>query len=238
MKKQLIYYAVCMLCATSLYACAKTVSNTQSTTVSVLWDKTDTLLSNPDVSKIVGLYDLTTNRWNGGYFSYASITDVDFNQRLSTQLIPDNLWSGNELKRKKQVQLFFQTVDSILHQSETIKAGRLHSSIYRSVINEMVRLQSEPSNSHLLLLYSDLQENSDLFNIYDKSSLHQLMSKPELIKAMFEKAMPIPDLKGITIYILFQPKSQEDNRIFNSMSGLYRDLLVKHGAIVLIQANL
>jgi hypothetical protein len=238
MKNLILYVALCIVCVCMLYGCAKATSQTHTTSVSVLVDKTDTMQSLPDPLKMDGLYDFTSDIWNGAYFSYAPITDVDFNQRQSVVLSSDNLWSGNELKRKREIEKYLKAMDSILEQSGEIKAGRLHSSIYRTVINELARMQTEQVDKRTLLIYSDLQENSDLYNIYTSQGIDKLLSRPEQVKAIFEKAIPIPDLKGIKIYILFEPKTQEDNRVFNSMSSIYKNILAAHGATVFIQSNL
>jgi hypothetical protein len=238
MKKKLMYFIVLIAGACSVYAFTVATSQTQSIAVSVLWDKTDTMLSNPNSTTIDALYNLKSNQWNGAYFSYASITDVDFNRRQDCTLEQASMWNGNELKRKKQVGAFFDSIDSIVKQSESIKAGKLHSSIYHTVMYELARLKSEPASSHTLLVYSDLQENSDLYNVYDPDMLQTLLYKRDKVKNVFEKSLQPPDLHGISVYILFEPKSQEDNRTFSAMSKIYKDILTEHGATVFIQSNL
>jgi hypothetical protein len=81
-------------------------------------------------------------------------------------------------------------------------------------------------------------ENENGLSLYSKNILQTIEQNPELIKGVFEKEEPLPNLSGITVYFIFQPKDTVQDYQFKVMSQMYKSILEEKGAIVNIKANL
>src|SRR5665213_101142 len=134
-------------------------NSNQSTEVSVLRDVTELHLSQPVANKIIPLYGLDTQKWNGGDFHFANISDVSYNQTKEAHIGTANQWLSNEYDRTKTVKQFYSSITQILNDSQKDTVGKYHSSIYIPLANELNRLSQSTAKRRILLVYSDLMEN-------------------------------------------------------------------------------
>ncbi len=214
------------------------LTQTLALEVSVLRDITDSSLSELTTNDLQKLFSFENRKWEGSIFRFANITDVGLNHVSEIGIVPAYELLSNELDRDKQISVFEKSINSILLTANNDSIGRLHSSVYRPIAMELLHLNLSKSQSKVLLIYSDLMENEDGLSLYSKSMLQTIEQNPELLKTTFQKEEPLPNLSGITIYIIFQPKNTEQDFQFKVMSQLYRSLLEEKGATVFIKANL
>ena len=80
-------------------------------------------------------------------------------------------------------------------------------------------------------------ENTKEMSFYEKKKLDLLKTKPESVRKYFESQVPLGDLTGIKIYILFQANGIKENEQFKIVSGFYKSLLESKNAQVEIAVN-
>ena len=209
------------------------------TTVVVLRDVTDTFGAQPDVGEILELFDRSAaGRWNGAHLLASTVTDVSYNRVAEVKLNPASKWLSNELQRKKDVVQFEADVVKIIGLVSGDTVGRSHSSVYRAVALQLLRLSEDPAAKRILLVYSDLMENSPDLSMYDEATFRALQADPGSVAALLEQQEPLPSLRGIEVHLVHQPTDAVTDKQYRVVSGFYRQLLESKGATVHISANL
>jgi len=234
MKKFLFVIVILLACFITLVAF--TTNSLTTTETVVLRDVTDTLLSAPQADEIFPRYDLTENKWNGAIFRFVDLSEVSFNRVTELNLATANEWLSNEPEREKQIRNFKNNMAEILSRKETI--GRTHSSVYLPVARELNRLSQNKSDKKILLIYSDLMENTPEISFYAPQTFRLLQSNPDSVKKLFEKMQTLHPLSGIEVHFIFQPKDITQDTEFKIVSEFYRRMLEEKGAQVFISANL
>ncbi len=167
------------------------------------------------------------------------ITELTFNQAHAF-ILPalQNELLGNELDRNRELKRYYSNIQTTLDTLSMQAAKRERSVIYEPMMQELTRLANSKAEHKTLSLQSDLMELSGLANFYKSQTLQQLRDKPELLREVFEAKYPLPNLNGITVYLIHQPVSPEDNDRYSIISAFYKGILEEHGATVHISANL
>jgi hypothetical protein len=99
-------------------------------------------------------------------------------------------------------------------------------------------MKENKTDKSLLLVYSDLCENSDLFSVYKKTATEQLLKHPDSVLQKFEATGLLPqDFSHFTVMIIFQPRSRDQDRLFNAMAELYKRMLTSRRAKVIIRSD-
>jgi hypothetical protein len=148
--------------------------------------------------------------------------------------------TGTMLYREYSVLKFIDTVRKTLSPIPSNgDTGRLqYSEIFSLVANELTALNRRQATIKRLFLYSDLQERSSTFNCYSKQSQQLLAHHIDKVVAKFRsQAVLPPNLKGITVYVIYQPISREEDQKFTAMVMVYRRLLEPLGVIIVQQAQ-
>ena len=208
------------------------------TEISVLRDVTEKHLSQPKANEIIPLYNFTNQKWNGGIFHFANISNVSFTPSKETSIGTANQWLSNEYDRTKEVKRFGTDISKIINDSENDSVGRKNSSVYLPIANELNRLSKSKSSRRILLVYSDLMENDLNYSFYNDATLNQLNSNYTLATKKFYEIMSLQNLNGIEVYLLYEPRDAESDWKYKIVSDFYRKLLESKGANVTISANL
>jgi len=208
-----------------------------STDITVMRDITDAQISQPKLTDVSTPLDLDNSKWDGAYFKFVDITDVSYNHIYEAKIDPENQWLGNELDRDKKVKQFLSDINQILANADTEKVGKVNSSIYKPIAFELNRLSQRTSQNRSLLVYSDLEENTDEFSFYDNKNINLLRMDPGSIQKSFEALAPLKNLTGIKVYLIYQPKNNEADELYQLIAGFYKTLLESKGATVEITAN-
>jgi len=222
---------------TLLYSCNST--NEYKVIASLMIDKTEVfLLAQPDADAIKQLLPADKDNWQGYRFRQQIISDVNDNPIYQEDLAPSCEYLSNIYDKTDEVQKFFLGIDTALQKTKSVSLGKTRSSIYAPMVKELNHLAESEAKHKVLVIYSDMMENSYLSNFYEKSIIKELQNTPEEIQQQFEKAVSIGDLKGIEIYIIYQASNNEESRVFTIVSKFYKKLLEDKGAKVSITANI
>ncbi len=236
MKTIVITLLATIVTITILVSCTSVKPTT--TEIVILRDITENSLAKPKAVELNGLFDLSTNPNNGIDFSFENITDVSYNPVNEAKISSQNEWFSNELEREKEIKDFNNKVIRIINNSENDTYGKRGSSIYIPLIQKLNTLSKSKADRRILIIYSDLMENTYDVSFYNKNTRKQLRMNPELIIKQLNVSQPIENLKGIEVYIVFQPIDQLRDSKFKVVSKIYKQLLEDNGATVNISANL
>jgi hypothetical protein len=110
--------------------------------------------------------------------------------------------------------------------------------MYTPIARELELLSKSKSQRRILIVYSDLMENTESLSFYRKQDFEKLKTKPEQVQKYFEALAPINTLTGIEIYFIYQPTDTKSDERFRIISGFYKKFLESKGAEVNISANL
>ena len=214
--------------------------------VTALVDITDPRAILPDAQSLLLLYDFPKDKNKEAYFRLMTTTDKVLNQAIELHVAPaEETKKYNQFEdpdfREKEILAFYEAVR---HSVASFNANRQldtilgHSECFQSIARELFLMKEWKANKNALLIYSDLAERSDIFNIYGSGSVQQLLERPEILIKKFEATGLLPnDLSGFTVMFIYQPKNREDDKRFNEMAKLYQKMLTKRKATVLVNAN-
>jgi hypothetical protein len=231
----ILWIVVVFIVLTVINACIR--QNNTTTEIDVLYDVTDAQLSQPDVEEILSLYDLQ-NKWDGAVFRFAKLTDVSYNQLAEAILEAKNEWLSNELERDKEIKNFKNEVAKIIANSETGTIGKSSSSIYLPIARELNELSKSKADKRVLVVYSDLMENTSDLSFYRKRDFELLKSNPDQVRKKLEKLTVLNSLTGIEIYFIYQPSETKGDQSFQTVTNFYKKLFEDKGAKVTVSANL
>ena len=213
-------------------------NQTNTTEVVVFSDITDKNMVQPQSEDILKLFDFDNNRWNGGIFRYSNISQVSLNQTEQTQIDAANQWLSNEFQREDEIKHFKKKVKNILDNASQVTHGKDNSSIYLPIANELNRLSKTKTEKKILLIYSDLMENTDNLSFYRKQDFSILKFNPNKTQVQLEKSVVISPLSGINVWFIYQPFNTKNDEDFQIVSQFYKKLLEDKGARVTVSANL
>lgn len=225
-----------LLLITLLVGC---VSEKNTTTELVIArDVTDSIIAQPKTEEIFNLFGLTENPLNGAIFKFQNLSDVSYNQRSQVKIEPQNKWLSNEMERQGEIKKFKIAIESKLEQSPSNTIEKENSSIYLPIARELNQLSQSKSDRRILVVYSDLMENTPEFSFYRKGDFELVNNQPDSLQKRFENELLISPLGGIEIYFIYQPKDIKSDQRFQIISEFYKKLLESKGAKVTISANL
>ncbi|MBP6977634.1 MAG: hypothetical protein KBB71_04900 [Lentimicrobiaceae bacterium] len=228
---------ILMIIGTTIIIARTNISSTQIE-VTVMRDITDDQIAQPKLADIVPLVNLDNSQWNGVNVRFIDITDVSYNYTYQTSISAENHWLGNEFDRQKKINNFYAEITQILIKAEEETHGRNNSSVYIPIANELNRLSQSPAQKKIVLVYSDLMENTAEMSFYDKSKFSLLKTNPNSIRQYFDTQVPLRQLAGIKIYLIYQPANPETDGQYQIISEFYKKLLESKGATVEITANI
>ncbi len=186
---------------------------------------------------------LEKNPNNGTRTQLSALTEMAFNPIQVVYITSvTHAWLENEYERKQDVKNYYSELDSILMHMDTSRKERTGSVIYQVVARELNAQASRDADVKTMIINSDLREKSDLADFYDSTLLNAIArdfdSTVNSIIEKFEKAYPLSDLRGITVHLIYEPKTALESQRFNFTSTLYKRILEANGAEVIIGANL
>lgn len=231
-----IITAIIILTAITLVV-AYTSQSPVITEVVVLRDITDKHLAQPDTDEILSLYNMES-KWNGGIFRFTDLSDVSYNSAIVAKLESRNEWLSNELDRDKEIKNFKNKVLEIITNNEKDSIGKKSSSIYLPIARELNRLSTGKTQKRVLLIYSDLMENTSEMSFYDNRKLSLLKTNPDSIGRYFDSQLSLQKLNGIKIFLVYKPSDEKADEEYKIVSGFYKNLFENKGAEVEITANI
>lgn len=212
--------------------------------ISVVRDVTDLHVLRPEANSILNLYNLSEHKRQGGVFRYREISDRVLVPAVDIA-IPDESTTGKKAKRNQEfyreriILDFYDSVRKTLAIPERNTDSTLldHSECFKTIAEELTRLSKSNSKNKILLVFSNLFENSDILSVYRIDNGHLYIQEETVIQKL-EKTNLLPkNLTGIKVFFVFQPTSRTEDRNYLAMVSIYKQLLESRGAKVEVQAN-
>lgn len=222
----------------TIFGCA--ISQHRPTTeYATLIDETDSTFVVPDSAEVIADLGLDTNMWAGVNFSLARIKDVSYTPHASITLAQGgNRLASSQFTRMREVNLFEKKLAATLDSVRREKPGKPNSSVFLPMANELTRLANSRADRKVLNVFSDLMENTQSVSFYHKQTFALFRSDPQKIQDMLFAEAVLPDLTGIEVRLVYEPKNANGDAVFQIVSGFYKKLLEDKGATVTISANL
>jgi hypothetical protein len=217
---------------------ACTYKASTDTGVVVVRDITDLHFSQPKVSEITPLFEFSNDQWKGAIFRFVDITNVSYNRTYETSIKAENQWLSNEFERRKKVKSFYTEVTRIIDSSTTEKVGKDNSSVYAPITRELNNLHESTAGKRIMLIYSDLMENTEEMSFYDNNKFLLLKTNPDSVKKYLDSQLKLENLDGIKIYLVFQPLNIKEDEVYKVVSAFYKNLYESKGATVEITAGI
>lgn len=120
---------------------------------------------------------------------------------------------GNKYVREKEINQFKEKVLERLTNLNTSHAGKAlnKSHIYQPICKGFKKLDNSNADHKIVLIYSDMLENSDLANFHSKSLDYKSM------KSKFDKKYQIADLSEIELFIIYPIHKNNDQKITKAL---------------------
>lgn len=201
--------------------------------MTIVIDQTDPMVLYPTAEAVTAPLGLNRNPWQGVRVAVTYISDKDINQTSMVTLGRESAWSGNLAIRKAKVQHFIRQLHHCLTGMKSANFCQ-HSIIYRTIARQVNMLAVSPASAKFLLVYSNLYENDEV-NFYDPQTFELIRNSPQSIQKRLEAATPIAALRGLQVWLLFNPASYKENNNYMVLAGFYQRLLQAHGATVHIE---
>jgi hypothetical protein len=209
-----------------IWSCSKTP--TASITIAVMADKTDPLIPKPNILHIKSF--LKDVKYDEGMrvFRFQTITDSNVNESFGAKL-PAKDPFGNSLQYKANIRKFYQRIDTLFATNNKEQHTFKSSSILKPLLAQLDKLQASNTTKKVLLLYSDILEASDVFNVYNERNQQPLLTKPKEVVQHLKSQGKIPQLEGVELYIIYYPTNRMNNRLFEKMTLVYKELFKDSG---------
>lgn len=217
----------CILILMMLLACKHTESFTIA--ITVMADRTDTItIDRPNVLLVKSLSDLVNDPTNGIDFRFQHIGNTDFNPVFNAKLKPSS-FLDNSLERKVAIAHFYKDIYTLFKSENKRIYSYTSSSILIPLVAQLKKLQQLDASKKVLVLYSDGYECSSLFNVYGTDRT-KLLSNTKLVAEKLKVQLQLPDaLSDVTLYLIYNPSTPEDNKLFSSVCKLYLELFKDSG---------
>jgi len=221
------------------------------TQLTVLMDVTDEHLKNENfVSENLPKYmelmqlDPQTGGFSGGEVKLTFINEVSDSKSKTIKIEKGEpgLMGENPLTRKDEVMRFYKKLEEQLTAfSKTANWGTGSSKIYQKVARECIKMKRLDADRRCLIIYSDMLENSKLFNFYEsgwKNKIEKMLDAPEVtIQQLSENGPSLPDLSEFEIYIVAKRTPANDEKI-NHSEEFWTAILEHQGATVYFGSEL
>jgi len=234
----------------SLFACAckntNPIISNRSVDITAIVDVTNQQTVLPKTESILKLYDFDSDRNIKASFRICSITDKQLNPEKDTYLPNGSVTEKDNLQddpyyREKLILSFYNQVRKDINDfigANKNDTSLNHSECFRTIADELSDMKNNQARKKILLVFSDLQENSDLFDCYKTKDQELLDKKQGEVLKIFEQDNLLPnDLKGITTIFIYDPRNRKEDQHYMNMVSVYKKLLESRGVIVKVQAN-
>lgn len=210
--------------------------------VEVLYDDTDPLSVKPSAQDVISLFDLTNaNKFDGLDLRIRKLSSVNLTDIYEQKLPAELPITGDDMRRVAAVKSFKASVNSKINAMSKEKAlPQDYSVLYRTIAQELNHMASDEvgkEGSKICLIYSDMEENSQDASFVSWKGYAQVVNDPRAVADKLEKVVPLNDLSGIDVRIIFKPKSHSQEIKFNYYMAVFRTILNRHSARLSVSAN-
>lgn len=244
--KHIVWIVSALVCV-SIQSCMKEhVSETKEIVrVAVIGDPTDPRASSLQAAPIFALYEFGADPGREAYFRFTTISDRQLNPvceyHLANRAVTEEQNRANDPDhRARLLAVFYDSIHRVIadySQQCSTCTSLPFSECYRTIASELTLLAESPGTRYMVI-HSDLQEKSDIFNCYTASGWQQMRKNPQKIAEIFSQAHLLPDdLSHVTVFFVFTARDRDEDAKFMAMAEVYKSLLKERHAKVIVQAN-
>lgn len=159
---------------------------------------------------------------------FTVLSDVSANkvEYLSIDLTDTDENKFNRIARGKK---FSEELEHLISGYGQLTKGKQRSCLYRPICHLLNELQESNADHKVLIVFSDLLENSDIINLYQPEYLTRATFNDSWVKSRFDQKVPFPRCDGVDVIVACQPNVQND-RLILKIQALYRSFFEEHGA--------
>ncbi len=194
---------------------------TSTTAITILVDRTDVQIPVPNSEMLLPFIAIDEDVYDGVILKYQTIGDVDYSPVYQLEL-PQSSLLENTLQRNAEINRFYGAVDTLFIRENNKAYSYKRSSILFSLVSHLEQLEQLETNNRSLFLLSDLVEFSDIYNSYANSDF--VIANPQKVALELKGKVTIPKTSAIDIYVLYFPKTKEENRLFGAWRTVYEEL--------------
>lgn len=243
MKQFISILVVCFLAA-----CSKPKSShpVHASRITVIYDITDSLKSIPLPEPILSLHDFESDQGQAANFRMVLVTDKLLNPteeiHIDDEISGERNNTNDEVDYRQSIVLaYYDAVRRAITDFDkhyTSGTSIKHSECFATIASELELLANSNASQKVLLIFSDLQENSGAFSCYTPQGQYLLQNNQEKVARLLLSRHSLPDnLQGTTIYFVYNPATREEDIRFAEMFRIYKQLLHARGARVIVQAS-
>lgn len=226
-------------------ACSRQEKPHGSLAVSVLKDITDSTILSPMANPILALMDFNNHKNDSYTFRYQTISDLRLSHIIDISLEDE---STTSLQNKNNIplhreKLLVRLADSIKNTisnnvKQTASSTLPFSECFRTICSEVNYLRKLNYKRTILLTFSDLAENSEIFSCFteEAQSLPTTLTN-DAIKAFEASNLLEGNYDNLFVVLVHKPLNRNDDRRFDLLSKAYVELFSKHRIKVTIQAH-
>ncbi len=236
-----LWFIIILICTSVFWGCKTEEATT--TSICLLLDVSDERFNNekflPDnINSILHLMKLDREKggFSGGEVKISLINDISDSksEKASIPAAKPGLLGQNPLIRRDEVVKFCTDLETIFTKTINKSAwGTKESKIYQKVARELSKLNKTQSSRKIMVIYSDMLENSNLFSFYKtgwQKEIEKMANDPEgTIKKLSEKGPSMPSLDGIEIIVITNRTVTNDEKI-NLSEQFWRIIFEEKGA--------
>jgi len=242
MKQIIIVFAV-LLCT----ACQREHDDVQNqANFTVLNDMSNRFFLRPYANGILREYHIELNTQQACAFRITGITDKRLHSADDMYLEAGDIYiEVNKPRpiyfRENRVQDFYYWVRKAVDKSnnEAIAIDSLsNTECYRTIIDELSLLSRKPGNRRVLFIFSDLNENSNIYNSYSSGGRELLMKNPKAVADSLKKSYSIPStILPTEIVVVYQSANRANDELFFQWITVYTYLFKQVPVTIRVQAT-
>ncbi len=241
MKTQKIFNTLLVLSTLLLIAGCTQESTTKHHSTEQIWlvDITDPLELFIDTAYVHTQLDIENTLWAAKTITLSTITDYYNNPQKTFTIEEATPLMSNPHIRRAKVNTFIGHIDSaIVALPPSVSSTKNHSLVFTPISKHLQQLSQSRATKRTLYIYSNLMENNpNGVSFYDKATYEQLITHPDRVAEQLQQEEQLPDLTGITIYLLYYPDNAEDNGRYHTVATFYTHLLEQYHATVQLSAS-
>ncbi|MDC7996910.1 hypothetical protein [Gilvibacter sediminis] len=220
-------YILSLLLVATLCGC---IQNTEkpAIAITILADRTDTIIPPPQPGMVKEIVERNSDKNARVVFRFQNIGNTDYN---STYVIRSDGHSllDNELIAQAEQQEFYEQIDSLIIKENGKQFTYNTSSIFVPLAHQLRTIKNETAKQKVIVLFSDLGEISDIYNILIAKNRSRILEDPQVVAVEIRRQLNIVDLSGVQLYIVNFPKTREQNRIFSAMCAVLQEVFNDSG---------
>lgn len=211
----------------------------ESHSISVIDDVTDSLLLDPIADPILQLFNCDQYPNDAFRLRHRLLADRMYTPievfSLSDKPVTEHKNRTDDPQyRRQEILNFYQKIRSFYKNiNNEVRQSLLYSECLRTIGEELTWLVKDSASTKTLIVFSDLKERTDIFDVYSSG----IPSQEQFDLAIAKYKLFPKSLIGVKIVFVFQAKSRDDERLFSGMVGLYQRSIINRGGTMIIQAS-